>query len=981
MKGLLKKLTGLLFVIACVAFVKSDVYAGTGIYVGKDVSREGTALIGASTEVEFGMSVVPEVIEKGSFKKGDVIECLNGYRYTMPEDSAKVTLLKLMSYTGYGNWNSCASNEYGVSVVSVLTTSANVDAQVADPFVTDGMSEQNLSLILASTSKTARQAVELLCQIYEEKGAESAETVLIADSDGAWIVENFTGHQYVATKLPDDRMATFSNDPVIRTADPEDPDTICSSKLFTLPEEKGFAVYDKDKNIDLILTYNKDNSYVDEHHIRGWVGHDIFAPSEELDYDVDEDYDMFFVPDSKVSIRQAFDFFRNRFEGTAFDLADEDNDYYWGINNQTVCNVSLIQVFDDVPDEISSVIWTTPANPTASPFIPIPAYANEIPESFSTDVENDEYEEGILQFDFAKLNSNIYSRRKLYGSSVREYWEGMEAISANDVADSVRGKWNDAFNESPEKTIGEVNDYVAKIVNGAQENCIRLNDELEWYFFKNGMHKTSVPDDELQKFECSFDAVSYAHSNGWETKIEGDVFTAVKDGRTIEVVFDGENKGDITFTGFDNKKLKEDFLGDDTEDEDVSVDLDTVEEEEEEAEKEASLEQKLSEEIEEEKKETKETKETTETVNKEETEKEETVDTDAVDEIKKTASKQIEVDTIAELEDYFAEKIADIPRDGWAENEIARELGDVSKGVAGIITRHFEIDPADLLTMDYEKKGSEVVNDPALKKAGDEIVEAGLDLSALSEKYFTSLYEDVSDDIVSGRLSQEGAIKILNEAETDIEGIARLYLEGLEGAFAGVFDTEMSDEEFAEILGELGEGAISVMDDYGLVDLDELGLDGIDIDDLTEADIDVVITLNEMDDDVIDGLSDILGVDVRSKLDEYMEALAKDGGNTKLVVEEIVNEFANEEPSEEIKAVTELEETLTDEDIEIPQEVIDILREAIREASGETAEEELPAEEAEDAGSTNEPFTINVPGVVKTGQKVMLPANMLKYFN
>ena len=946
MKGLAKTLAGALAMAACLLTFGSDVFAGTGLYVGKDVSAEGTTLLGVSTEFELGMSSVPVILEKGLMKKGDVIKGDNGYEYTLPEDSAKMTLVRLMSYVGYGDWNCCATNEYGVSVMANITTDSNVEAVLADPFVEDGICEQKMATVLAANSKSAKEAAMLLCSIIEEKGADSAEIVFIADPEGAWVVENFTGHQYVATKLPDDVMATFGNEPIIKTADPDDENTICSSDLFKLPEENGFAIYSDDDSLDLILTYNDSNMYSDEPHLRGWIGHDIFAASEELDYDAEDGYDVFFKPDEKVSIKQAFAFYRNRFEGTAFDLADSDNDYYWGINNQAVGNADIIQIFDDVPAEMSTVIWNTPANPTASPFLPLPALADEIPESYTTDSEDASFDDGLLQFDFAKLNTKVVPRRNLYGKSIRHYWEGMEAVSADDVVSSTRGKWKDEFDASSVKAVSVINEYVEMIVDSADENCNRLSDELEWYLFRNGVRKSTVDDDELEPFECSFDAVSYAHVNGWDTLLDGDVFTATKDGRKIEVIIGGDNEGQVTFTGFDNDKLADDFNSESGEPDENGL---TDEEKAEEAE---AAEETVEEEI----KEAEDSAGENEDAAAEE-KAEDTSDDETTEEVVKAAAAQVEVDTIAELEEYFGEKIAAIPRDGWAENEIAKQLADVSNGVVEIIGRHFDgdIDIDRLISEDYYKVGNDIVSDPDLATAGDRMVAAGLDLSALAEKYFTSLYEDVSGDIYNGRLTQEGAVKILTEAEGNIEGIATLYLEGITGTFGEIFNTDLSEEELAEILTELGEGTIQVMDDYDVIDRSALGLEDIDIKDLSEADINVVITLDKMDDDVLAGLSDLLGVDVRATIDMYMDAINASSPN--LTVVEAGREIKKTVPASDEKDTTDKKETEKAEAVEeTAKEEIKEAEEPAAETEDTAADEvsEEPAEEpAEEA--TEEP--------------------------
>ena len=545
-------------------------------------------------------------------------------------------------------------------------------------------------------------------------------------------------------------------------------------------------------------------------------------------------------------------------------------------------------------------------------------------------------------------------------------------------------------------------DYIAKVADGAEDDCERLTEEFEWYLFKNGVRKSSVPDEDLAPFECAFDAVAYAHANGWDTEIENDVFTATRDGKTITVGLAGDSEGSVTFTGFDNNKLIEEMLthtgyteetADEAEEEAAKPDDEKVEDTDKElAEVEEEIEEAES-----------ETKEETKEEAKEETAKEDSEEAEtAIEEVATQATQKIEVDTIDALGAYFAEKAAAVPRDGWAENEIAKELNDVSKDVTAIIGKYFNgADIEDLIGFDATK----LANDEDIAKVGDKVVAAGMDLSALSERYFSSLYEDVSADVVNGRLSQDGAVKILNEAATDIEGITRLYLEGVAGAFSQVFNTDLSSEEFAETIAELGDGALQIMDDYGAIDLDEIGLGDLKLKDLTDADIEVVITLNEMDDSVIDGLSSLLGVDVRSTLDSYIDAINKSGSKTKIVEEKHETEKAQSAPDPIVlAAIDEVEIGEPDDDYVVPQEIIDIINEAIGEAqAGESASEDAvedadakadEPEAAEEAkteaadepvekaaeGSTGA-FTVEIGKLIKADGKVMLPAYMLKYFN
>ncbi len=994
MKGFLKTAAGLFAAGIISAFIVSDVSASTGIYIGKDASAEGTTVIGVTLEAGVGEANVCEIVEKGAMKKGDVIESQSGYEYTLPEENARMIVGRNMAYVGTDGYNNSAVNEYGVSIVCYITTDPNMDAVIADPFVDDGICEDKIPTILAATSKSAADAVKTLCSIYEETGADAAEIIMIADQKEAWIVENYTGHQYVATKLADDVMATFGNEPVIRTADPDDKDTICSSKLFTLPEENGFAVYDKDKKLDLILTYNDGNMYSEESHLRGWVGHDLFAPSEELDFDDEEGYDVFFKPDKKVRIAEAFDFFRNRYEGTPYDLADDDNALYYGINNQYVSGASVIQIFDDVPAEMSTVFWTAPANPTATPFIAIPFLADNLPEEIGTDVEEERFDDDILQFEYARLNNKIILHRHAYGDSVREYVKGIESFGAKDVDKKVRGEWKEEFAKSPEGAAATVDAYVADVTYEADDDAKRLTEDLEWYLYRTGIKKTTVPDDEIEPFECSFDAVSMAEANGWEIEVNDDFFIATKDDKSIQVELSGENEGVVVLEGFDNDQILEDFM-ETGRFEFTETDKTGEVEEAEEAEEAEDAEEA----------EEPEDKEVKEESAKDEVGAENPAETDdaVIEEIASDATKQIEVDTIAELSAYFAEKTAAIPRDGWAEADIANQLAGISNDVTGIIGKYFSgADIEDLIGFDAGKLAS----DKDIEKVGNKVAEAGLDLSALVQTYFTSLTRDVSEDIVNGRLSQEGAIKILNEAEGNIEGIARLYLDGVRGAFSEmfseIFNTDLSDEELKETIAELGDGALDLMEEYGAIDRESLGMGDLRLSDLTDADIDVVITLNEMDDDVINGLSDVLGVDVRSTLDKYIDQINASNKKTKVVEEKHEMEKAQSAPDPMVLAA--IDEYAPDDDYVVPQEIIDILNEAIAEAQaasggseeGEAVVEALSdvleetldkTEVAEEKSETTDEkadyddvITVNVGKIAKGDGKVMLPAYLLKYF-
>lgn len=65
---------------------------------------------------------------------------------------------------------------------------------------------------IAAVSATAREAVENYGKIMETYGSSESNTFMIADQQEAWYLESYSGHQWVAVKMPEDAVAVFGNE-------------------------------------------------------------------------------------------------------------------------------------------------------------------------------------------------------------------------------------------------------------------------------------------------------------------------------------------------------------------------------------------------------------------------------------------------------------------------------------------------------------------------------------------------------------------------------------------------------------------------------------------------------------------------------------------------------------------------------------------------------------------------------------------------
>ncbi len=177
------------------------------------------------------------------------------YRYTSTPWMDSATAINSL-----GEDATVCTNEYGVVMEMSITSFSNVAALKADPLIEHGLTEFTAVDLVICQSATAREGVETLCSLIDEFGSSEINIAFISDQKETWYVEMYGGHQYAAVRLPADRVCVFGNEFSMEyLSDYED--SIVSQKLESLPEEKGFAVYGKNKGkkeLNLLDTYSGD---------------------------------------------------------------------------------------------------------------------------------------------------------------------------------------------------------------------------------------------------------------------------------------------------------------------------------------------------------------------------------------------------------------------------------------------------------------------------------------------------------------------------------------------------------------------------------------------------------------------------------------------------------------------------------------------------------------------------------------------------
>lgn len=414
------------------------VEACTGFIIGKKLTADGNALYGRTEDLEPNHNKNFVVRERTYNKKGDVFEdATNGFKYELPEVSYKYTAVPDVT-PEQGVFDEAGFNEHGVSISATVSASANDNIKKVDPYVEDGLAESALTTVVLPSVKTAREGVELIAKIVEEKGAAEGNIVTIADKEGIWYMEILSGHQYVAILFPEDRYAVFPNTFFLGHVDFSDKErTIASKDVEKVARDAGTYI-EIDGQFHVSQSYNPPLHEADRSRV--WSGIKSLDPNADVKYD-DEYFDLMHTTDRKLTLRDAMNLQRNRLEGTDFKPQDQmeldgkgipekgkfDEVYKYPISNPNVMEAHIFQLKDNVPDSAGGgTMWLAMGSPRNAPYLP---YYGNITNTYQAYQElGTAYNPQSWYWTMSRINDLVAKYPDLFGDgAIRTEMERLES--------------------------------------------------------------------------------------------------------------------------------------------------------------------------------------------------------------------------------------------------------------------------------------------------------------------------------------------------------------------------------------------------------------------------------------------------------------------------------------------------------------------------------------------------------------------------
>ena len=273
-----KRLSALLLSAVVAAGSVTSAGACTGMYIGSEESANGSTFVGRSEDIGKLYDKVFEVHQAADHAENDMYEDFYGfsmpypahtYRYTVLRDSYKNgETMKDENENYYGEaYGEVGMNEKGVAASATVSTandstlfesSYNVwewdseqnqyvqvpkEGKGYDPMPDTGICEISLNSVILMQAETARDGVEKLAAIIDKYGSGECNSITISDANEVWDFETLTGHQYVAVKMPKDKVSVNPNMVVMNEIDVSDTENVIASpELISMPLKNGILV-------------------------------------------------------------------------------------------------------------------------------------------------------------------------------------------------------------------------------------------------------------------------------------------------------------------------------------------------------------------------------------------------------------------------------------------------------------------------------------------------------------------------------------------------------------------------------------------------------------------------------------------------------------------------------------------------------------------------------------------------------------------
>ena len=183
----------------------------TTILVGKNATYDGSTMMARTEDAPAGeftpkKHIVVKPEEHPKLYKSVLTKC----QIPLPDNPMQYTSMP-NAIPNEGVWGEAGINIKNVAISETETISPNALLLGADPYVENGISEEDILTITLPYINSAREGVLRLGSILTQYGTYESNGMGFQDENEVWWLETIGGHHWIAKRVPDDSYVVGPN--------------------------------------------------------------------------------------------------------------------------------------------------------------------------------------------------------------------------------------------------------------------------------------------------------------------------------------------------------------------------------------------------------------------------------------------------------------------------------------------------------------------------------------------------------------------------------------------------------------------------------------------------------------------------------------------------------------------------------------------------------------------------------------------------
>ncbi|GCF92535.1 dipeptidase [Enterococcus florum] len=355
----------------------------TTILVGKQASMDGSTIIARNDDGHEALDPQRFVVVTPEKQPKQYQSVISQVSIELPEDPLQYTSMPNAILTE-GIWPAAGINSANVAMSATETITTNPRILGLDPYVENGIGEEDLVTLVLPYIHSAKEGVKRLGMLLETYGTYESNGIAFSDQEEVWWLETIGGHHWAAIRIPDDAYVVAPNRMNIDAYSFDSEDTLYSKDLPEMIETYHLNPDYDGINLRHIFgsATSKDTVY---NNPRAWYGQKYFTP-EMIQDPMDQNLPFICYANRKISIEDIKWVLSSHFENTVFDPygngTEEQKKLFRPIGINRNHNVHILQLRNDVPAEIAGIHWLAYGANTFNAVVPFYANVADTPASY-----------------------------------------------------------------------------------------------------------------------------------------------------------------------------------------------------------------------------------------------------------------------------------------------------------------------------------------------------------------------------------------------------------------------------------------------------------------------------------------------------------------------------------------------------------------------------------------------------------------------